>query len=158
MTQPQKVWAGRLLALSLAVLALTPLSGRGEEPPSEKPFTVEYYYKVKWGHFDEFLELYKRNHYPILKRIQETGDIVEMRAAYPVYHAGEESRWDFRFTIVWRSAAVAHADADRTPILEELYPDKKKFQSEEQRRFELLLEHTDVPVEEQDLAEWRAPR
>ena len=27
---------------------------------SEKPFAVEYYYKVKWGSADEFIRLYKK--------------------------------------------------------------------------------------------------
>lgn len=27
-----------------------------------QPYVVEYYYKVKWGHFEEFLELYMKNH------------------------------------------------------------------------------------------------
>ena len=30
----------------------------------EKPFVVEYYYKAKWGHADEFIRLFKKNHYP----------------------------------------------------------------------------------------------
>ena len=29
--------------------------------PAPKPFVMEFYYKVKWGHLEEFLELYKRN-------------------------------------------------------------------------------------------------
>ncbi len=120
----------------------------------DQPFPVEYYYKVRWGHFDEFLELYKRNHYPILVELQKLGRIVEMSAASPFYHAGENSRWDFRFTIVWKNAAVAHEDFDTSQIIQQLYPDRQKFQQEEQRRFQLLEEHRDVPVVEYDLATW----
>jgi len=99
------------------------------------------------------MDLYKRNHYPILKRRQERGDILEMRAAYPRNHAAESARWDFRFTIVWKDALVAHSPSDPS-IARELYPDQEKFQAEEQRRFELLLEHMDVPVREEDLSDW----
>jgi len=142
------------LALGLLLGAHAQLVLRAAEEPQEEPFAVEYYYKVKWGHFAEFMELYKRNHYPVLEKLQEQGDIVEMKAAYPRYHSGEESRWDFRFTIVWKDVETAHADPDRTAILEELFPDKERFSKEEQRRFEILLEHTDVPIVEEDLADW----
>jgi len=148
----------RLVTLTIAIVFLLGSQGpRGvlaAEEGQRKPFAVEYYYKIKWGHFDEFMELYKRNHYPILQKIQEQGEIVEMRAAYPRNHAGEESRWDFRYTIVWKDAETAHADADRTAILEQLYPDKEKFLKEEQRRFNLLIEHMDVPITEEDFAGW----
>ena len=36
---------------------------------------VEYYYKTKWGHADEFLKLFKKNHYPVLKKETEMGRI-----------------------------------------------------------------------------------
>ena len=122
---------------------------------SPRPFTVEYYYKVRWGHFDEFLELYKRNHYPFLQREQQMGRIVSMSVAYPVNHAGEANRWDMRFTIVWRDAATAHDDFDYAALTKELYPDQAKFKAEEQRRFELLIEHMDVPLHVEDPAKWR---
>ncbi len=120
-----------------------------------RPFAVEYYYKVKWGYFDEFLELYTKNHYPVLQRSQKMGRIVSMSAAYPVNHAGEAARWDFRFTIVWKYAATAYEDFDESPIVKELFPDQEKFKKEEQRRFELLIEHLDVPVVLDDLKKWR---
>lgn len=120
-----------------------------------RPFTVEYYYKVEWGHFDEFMELYMRNHYPILQRLQKMGRIVSMSAAYPINHASEPARWDMRFTIVWKDAATAYEDFDQSSIVKELYPDQEKFKKEEQRRFQLLLEHTDIPVYVDDLSQWK---
>jgi hypothetical protein len=119
-----------------------------------KPFTVEYYYKIKWGYTAEWMELYKRNHYPVLVKEQELGRILSMSAVTPIHHAGEGSRWDLRFTIVWKNAEVAHDDFDSSTITRALYPDQAKFQREEQRRFELLLEHMDVPVVVDDLKSW----
>ena len=119
------------------------------------PYTVEYYYKVKWGHQEEFLDLYKKNHYPILKRLQKLGYIREMSAAYPINHAGEEQRWDFRFTIVFKDVFAAQPDPGLdAAIMKELYPDQDAFKKEELRRFELLVEHMDVPIEVDDLAKW----
>ncbi|MEP7374829.1 MAG: hypothetical protein ABI675_15640 [Chitinophagaceae bacterium] len=30
--------------------------------------TIENYYRVKWGYAEEFSDLWKANHYPLLKR------------------------------------------------------------------------------------------
>lgn len=35
---------------------------------SSESFTIENYYKVKWGFADEFINLWKINHYPLLKK------------------------------------------------------------------------------------------
>ena len=125
-----------------------------EQGTSAKGFPVEYYYKVKWGHFDEFKALYIKNHYPILLREQKMGRILTMNAAFPVNHAGEAARWDMRFTIVWKDAATAYDDFDSSVLAKELYPNQATFKAEEQRRFELLVEHMDVPVTVDDLRTW----
>lgn len=145
-------------ALLIGLVAGPRVFAQSKQPPpsaAATPFAVEYYYKVKWGSFDEFLELYTKNHYPILQRFQKLGRIQSMSAAYPINHAGEAARWDFRFTIVWKDAATAYDDFDQSAIVKELYPDQQKFKKEEQRRFELLLEHMDVPIILDDLKKWR---
>jgi hypothetical protein len=145
---------GLAAVLVLTLAAFVPRQDTAPTSAQDEPFRVEYYYKVRWGHFQEWIELYKKNHYPVLEILRERGDIVEMSAASPRYHAGEGTRWDFRFTIVWRNAEVAAADRDMEPILRELYPDIETFRAEEQRRFQLLEEHLDVPVARYDLTEW----
>ncbi len=144
----------RVLVALLVGSALTLFARDSQAQGASKPYVVEYYYKVKWGYTDEWLELYKRNHYPILVKEQEIGRILSMSAATPVYHAGEATRWDFRFTIVWKDAATANDGFDTAPLLKALFPDQDRFKREEQRRFELLLEHTDVPVEVDNLKGW----
>ena len=119
-----------------------------------KPYVVEYYYRVKWGHFDEFMELYIKNHYPILKKMQDDGLILSMSAAYPRNHANEAARWDMRFTIVYRDVLAEHVPTSDA-MIDALYPDQATFKKEEQRRFELLLEHTDIPVHVDDLKDWK---
>jgi hypothetical protein len=147
-----------MVALSLVALAAvafaTPAAGAQASSPAQ-PFAVEYSYKIKWGFVEEWMELYKRNHYPVLLKQQEMGRIVRMSAVTPINHAGEANRWDLRFTIVWKDAATAHDDFDSSAITKALYPDQTKFAREEQRRFELLLEHTDVPVWIDDLKGWK---
>ena len=147
----------RLQLLLLSILPLPALAQAPARPAPAAPataFVVEYYYKVKWGYFDEFMALYRKNHLPILRRHQEAGRILDMSAAFPRYHAGEDKRWDMRFTIVYRDLAAAYESTSEA-LIRELYPDQATFRKEEQRRFELLLEHLDVPVTIDDLKTWR---
>ena len=113
---------------------------------SEKPFPVEYYYKVKWGSADEFIRLYKKNHHPLLKKQVAEGRIIQLKTEAPFYHGGEDARWDYRVTIVWKNSTVAHDDYDQSAYTKKLFPDQETFKREEQRRFELLLAHSDVAV------------
>ncbi|MCI0434059.1 MAG: hypothetical protein L0271_10565 [Gemmatimonadetes bacterium] len=144
-----------LFALVPTLLLTAGTRQAAQQATAPAPFAVEYSYKVQWGHFDEWMDLYQKNHYPILVRQMEMGRIVDMYATYPINHSAEGSRWDFRFTIVYRSAADAYQSTiDTAPIIAALYPDREAFQREEQRRFQLLLEHTDVPIRRDDLSAW----
>ncbi len=138
----------------LVIFALQPVRAAESSQPEPTYFTYEFYYKVKWGYFEEWMELYKKNHYPVLKRMQEMGHIVRMEAAFPIDHDGEADRWDMRFTVVYPDVQTAFKVYDSSAILEELYPDQETFKREEQRRFELLLEHKDVPIRTADLNDW----
>ena len=118
----------------------------------EEPFVADYYYKAKWGYADEFIALFKKNHFPVLKKQMETGRILSVTAAKPRYHATEDGRWDYRVTIVFKNATVANDPTGEEAIIKRLFPDQDTFKHEEQRRFEILLAHWDVPVVNVDLA------
>src|SRR6266566_948112 len=87
-----------IAALGLAALLWS--STIGAAPPQrgsaadgkDQPYVIEYYYKAKWGHAEEFLALFKQ-----------------------------------------------------------LYPDQDTFKKEEQRRFEILEAHWDLPIKDVDL-------
>ena len=119
--------------------------------PQERPFVVEYYYKARWGHADEFIDLFRKNHWPVLKKQIEGGRILRVTAARHRYHTTEDGRWDYRITIVFRDVRAAYEHADETALKRELFPDQETFRREEQRRFEILLAHWDLPIEDVDL-------
>ena len=52
-----------------------PLKVQGAPPQVGvgQPYSVEYYYKVQWGHQEEFLQLFLKNHYPLLEKIRGRG-------------------------------------------------------------------------------------
>jgi hypothetical protein len=114
-----------------------------------QPYSVEYYYKVQWGHQEEFLQLFLKNHYPVLEKIRGTGRILALKIETPAYHTTEDGRWDYRVTIRYKDSTVATtANPDEEAFKKELWPDQATFAQEEQRRFEILLAHWDLPVTE----------
>jgi hypothetical protein len=128
-----------------------PLKAQGAPPQVGigQPYTVEYYYKVQWGHQQEFLQLFLKNHYPVLEKVQGTGRILALKIETPAYHTTEDGRWDYRVTIRYKDSTMATtANPDEERFKKELWPDQATFVKEEQRRFEILLAHWDLPVTE----------
>jgi hypothetical protein len=135
----------KMKVLLLAVLVFA-VSSHGFAQKASEYFAVEDYYRVKWGHADEFIALWKANHYPLLKKAQEKGDVISIKAETPRLHAGEDTRWDFRVTVVFRTAALAFDENLTAPYKKQLYPDQDAFIKAETHRFEILLSHWDVEV------------
>ena len=134
-----------LFALSLVV----PAKAQGAPPQggADQPYTVEYYYKCQWGHQAEFLQLFLKNHYPLLKKVQATGKMLSVKVESPANHTSEELRWDYRVTIVYKNSTVATtANPDEEAFIKQLWPGQETYKKEEQRRFEILLGHIDLPV------------
>jgi hypothetical protein len=140
-----------VIVLTVVAVMLGIVVGAQSPMQSDHPFVVEYYYKTKWGHADEFLKLFKKNHYPLLKKESEMGRIVKVWMDQPRYHTTEDGRWDFRVTIVFKNATVANEPFDEAALQKQLYPDQDTFQREEQRRFEILDAHWDLPIKTVDL-------
>ena len=141
----------RILAIALFLAAMPLTQFAQTAAPSGQPFVVEYYYKAKWGHADEFLKLFKKNHYPLLKKEVEMGRMVKVWMDQPRYHTTEDGRWDFRVTIVFKNATVANEPFEEDSLKKQLWPDQETYTREEQRRFEILDAHWDLPVRSVDL-------
>jgi hypothetical protein len=141
----------RLLAALLFAIVVIPIAASPQTPSTGQPFVVEYYYKAKWGHADEFLKLFKKNHYPLLKKEVEMGRMVKVWMDQPRYHTTEDGRWDFRVTIVFKNATVANEPFEEDSLKKQLWPDQEAYTREEQRRFEILDAHWDLPIRTVDL-------
>jgi hypothetical protein len=137
------------LALVFAVSFAPSLKAQGAPPQggSGQPYTVEYYYKCQWGHQQEFLDLFLKNHFPLLRKVESTGRIIALKIESPAYHTTEDGRWDYRVTITYKNSTVATtANPDEEAFIKQLWPDQATYKKEEQRRFEILLAHQDLPV------------
>ena len=115
--------------------------------PATRGVSVAYFYRVRWGALDEFIELFERNHWPILQDQLAEGRFLDVRAATPRFHGDGRADWNFLVTITYRdwAALEAHSEAD---IAARLFPDQARYRAEERRRFELLEAHWDVSLED----------
>ena len=145
-TAMRRILVGLVSVAATVVLAqeLRPAMSAPTDPPKAetaatgKPFVVEYYYTARWGHADEFIRLFKKNHWPVLKKQVESGRFLKVTAVKPRYHTTEDGRWDYRVTIVFKDVAAAHQPSSEDAIKKQLFPDQETFKKEEQRRFEIL--------------------
>ena len=150
-----------LLALSTAALVSGPVymraqgaststasSTRTSDSDVEKPYLVEWVYRVKWGHQDEFLEIFKKYQVPILEREKQLGYVIDYSIYSPSLHAGEDSRWDYRVIIKYKNqASTGHSEE----IGKQLFPDRAALKQDEQRRWEITEVHWDLPIHVVDL-------
>src|ERR1041384_1522918 len=139
----------RILGVLLLAAFAQPLLAQGAPPQggANQPYTLEYYYKVQWGRQQEFLQLFLKNHYPLLQKNVESGRMLSVKIETPANHMTEENRWDYRVTIRFKNSTLATtANPREEDWIKELWPDQDTYRREEQRRFEILLAHWDLPV------------
>jgi hypothetical protein len=138
-----------VLQTLLFVLFALPLAAQGAPPQNaaDQPYVMEYYYKVQWGHQQEFLQLFLKNHYPLLRKEVESGRMLSVKIETPSNHMTEDARWDYRVTIRFKNSTVATtSNPGEDAMTHQLWPDQDTYKKEEQRRFEILLAHWDLPV------------
>jgi hypothetical protein len=118
----------------------------GGSPPataSEKPYLVEWVYKVKWGYADEFWQLFKKYQIATLNREKELGYLTSFTVYRPGYHAGEDSRWEYRIVIAYKNISSSGHGSE---VEKQLFPDQATMKREENRRWELTEAHYDLPI------------
>lgn len=108
----------------------------------EQPWTIEVYYLIKDGHEQEFLELYKKNHWPVLSAEIEEGSLVSVAIDSRQLTPPGPHQWDFRVTMVFTNILYRHELLERPKeeIISRLYPDRELFEQEEEHRLR-LIEH-----------------
>jgi hypothetical protein len=138
--------ARRALALAVLVLAAALATPAVAE---DKPVTVGYYYRVRWGFQQEFERLFFKNHYPVLKeQMGQGGRIKAVHVYRPTFHGEGRADWTFLVVITFSDWSVLGGPSPDEAIAGRLYPDQATFRKEEQRRFEILDAHWDVPLTE----------
>ncbi len=153
------------LALIISVISYSGFSGAQESlkleealrKAQEQPWAIEVYYEIKDGHEQEFMELYKKNHWPVLNAEIEEGSLISVDIDSQQLTPPGPHQWDFRVTMVFTNILYRYELLERPKeaIISRLYPDRELFDQEERRRIELvdygyILDRTRLPT-----AEWR---
>jgi hypothetical protein len=133
----------QLRLILLTLLTMTSLCIRADAPTGQgdRPYTVEYYYRIKWGYKDEWMQLYKRSHWPIMVLEMKQGHILDIKVHEPHNYAPESHRWDLRVSITYKSALERYDTSERREKnLAQLFPNRAQQHQDENRRRELLEE------------------
>jgi Ni/Co efflux regulator RcnB len=109
----------------------------------DKPYMVEWVYKVKWGYADEFWRIFKKYQIATLNREKELGYVTSYAVYRPGHHMGEDSRWEYRIVITYKNISSSTHGSE---VEKELFPDQATMKREENRRWELTEAHYDLPI------------
>jgi hypothetical protein len=136
-----------VLLIAVAIPAANAQQGSSSSPssvaPNTKPYLVEWVYKVKWGHADEFWEIFKKYQIATLNREKELGFVTSYSVYRPGFHTGEDTRWEYRVVITYKDQASSGHGAE---VEKELFPDRATQKREENRRWEITEAHYDLPI------------
>ena len=146
-------WQNGALAIAVAMLlasAIPPAYAQGGQSNSpaatavvDKPYVVEWVYKVKWGYADEFWEIFKKYQIATLNREKELGYVTSYTVYRPGLHTGEDTRWEYRVVITYKNQAASNHGAE---VEKELFPDRAIQKQEENRRWQITEAHYDLPI------------
>lgn len=129
----------RFIAPLILAFVLAPLSAVAQqEPAAHTPFVVEQTYRIKPGKELQFISLFEKNRAPLLRAKIKEGQVLWVRFSRPRFNANND-QWDLRVTIAWRDADSA---------IEPIAQAKSQLTTEQQIIDELLVERTEVLVQE----------
>ena len=117
-------------------------------PHADKPYIVEWVYRVKWGYKEEFFDLFKKYQVAVLAREKQLGYVIDYAIYSPSLHTSEDTRWDYRVIITYKNEESAEHSKE---ITAQLFPDENVRRKEEQRRWEITEQHWDLPIHIVDL-------
>jgi hypothetical protein len=128
-------------ALLFVILA----AGAFAQPPnpSARGYEVEWVYRVRYGGIDEWWDLFRKYQIPILDRAKALGYVLDYRVYHPQLHTDEASRWDYRIEITWKDVDSSKHEEE---IAQELFKDTATRKRDENRRWELTVNHWDLPI------------
>ncbi len=108
------------------------------------PITMQVFYRVPPGKREEWLDLYKKYHYPVMNKFVDMG-IVKSVHIYDRRFRAESPAWDYEVILVWRDwAAIEEGHIKEPGLITSMYTDAAQYHAADQRRFELT---TDVWID-----------
>ncbi len=142
-------WMKASLALAMLAGAAAWAGAGAAQPmkPGAKGYEVEWVYRVKYGHIDEWWDIFRKYQLPILDREKQLGYVLDYRVYHPQLHTDEAARWDYRVEITYKDFdGSLHEDE----VTAQMFPDTATLKREENRRWELTENHWDLPIYQVD--------
>ena len=136
--------AALVLACALAPLHVSAQAAQ-QAPAARAPFVVERTYWIRPGKELQFIAMFEKNSVPKLRARMKEGQVLWMRLARPQFNASNE-QWDLRVTVAWRDADSAIERINLTNGQQA--KDAQRLAMEEQIMGELVVDRTDIPVQE----------
>lgn len=141
----------RFISLFLLGLAMLPVGAIAQQAPAARaPFVVEQTYWIRPGKELQFIAMFEKNRLPPMRAKIKEGEILWIRLSRPQFNATNE-QWDLRVTVAWRDADSA---IERIVLANaQLARDTQRLAMEQQIMDELIVDRTDVPVQEWTVGE-----
>ena len=112
-----------------------------------KLYKVEWVYKIRYGFKEEWWKLFQKYQIPILDRSVQKGYVLDYEIHKPDLHTSEDSRWDYRIIITYPDRDGPYHEGE---VTKELFPDAVAMGKDEQRRWEITVQHWDLPIHDVD--------
>jgi beta-glucosidase/6-phospho-beta-glucosidase/beta-galactosidase len=136
------------IAAALGSLILTTSAGSAfAQSPATPAYQVEWVYKVKYGHEAEWWNIFQKYQIAVLDREKELGYVTSYKVVRPGLHTSEDFRWTYRIEITYPNYAGSTHEGE---VDRQLFPDRAAEAKEDQIRWELTLNHWDLPIHEVD--------
>jgi hypothetical protein len=115
-----------------------------QAPGNPTPYLVEWVYKAKWGHQDEFLDIFRKTQVPVLDKEKQLGYIIDYTIYSGTSHrTGEDVRYDYRVVIAYKDEASSKHGSE---VEKQVFPDQATFKRLDQQRWDVTLAHWDAPI------------
>jgi len=139
-------------ALTLALLSSEPSFAQANNGAGEgKPEVHVDFYKLPPGRQDEWLALYKKSHFPLMKWELEHREIISETVYTRAVHELSPS-WDIAIMIILPPAGQRKKpELARAQLMRKIYPDLDEYVKQEKQRWALTLEHWDERWVEVDI-------
>lgn len=114
---------------------------------ADQPYQVEWVYHVKYGYQQEWWALFQKYQVAILDREKQLGFVSEYHIDKPGLHTSEDARWDYRIVITYPNYDGSRHEGE---VERQLFPDRADLNKAENRRWELTVNHWDLPIHQVD--------
>lgn len=139
----------RFIAIFILAFALFPAKAAPQQGSATPvaAFVVEQTYWIRSGKEPQFIALFEKNRVPLLRAKIKEGSLLWVRFSRPPFNANND-QWDLRVTLAWRDADSAIQRLTNA----QQSKDGQRLALEQQIIEELIIERTEVPVQEWNVA------